>query len=139
MSSARCARTEVFAGFRGDAVSFYFDQSTVLQFTSDGELRRAHIRDELLKAEQGRLVAMGGERMRIPRHQEISTVCTLPELARAGYASRIIMALARHAALRGDQIFAHCVRGNDAIFALQHKLGEAPRAIIPMTGVVRLR
>ena len=87
----------------------------------------------------GQLVAMGGERMRIPGHQEISTVCTLPEHARAGYASRIIMALARHAALRGDQIFAHCVRGNDAIFALQHKLGEAPRAIIPMTGVVRLR
>lgn len=89
--------------------------------------------------QQGQLVAMGGERMRIPGHQEISTVCTLPELARSGYASRIIMTLVRHAALRGEQIFAHCVRGNDAIFALQQKLGEAARAIIPMTGVVRRR
>ncbi|MCX4244099.1 GNAT family N-acetyltransferase [Paraliomyxa miuraensis] len=88
---------------------------------------------------QGRLVAMGGERMRVPGHQEVSTVCTLPEFARAGYASRIGFRLLRHAALRGDRVFFHCVEGNDPVFSLLRKLGGAPWVEMPMVGVRRLR
>lgn len=50
---------EVFAGFRKEgAVSLYFDDDPVYHFNSAGELRRAFVDDCLVKAEQGRLVAM---------------------------------------------------------------------------------
>jgi len=49
----------VFAGFRvGGAASFYFDQDPVYHFNNDHKLRRAHVDNELIKAEQGRLVAL---------------------------------------------------------------------------------
>ena len=52
---------ELFAGFRGDALSLYFGQDWVVHFNSRGELRRAYIEPELLKAVDGRLAAMRRE------------------------------------------------------------------------------
>jgi hypothetical protein len=49
---------EVFAGFRGTALSLYFDDDPVFHFNSKGELRRAYAADRLLKAEGRRLVAL---------------------------------------------------------------------------------
>jgi hypothetical protein len=53
---------EVFAGFRGDSVSFYFGASPVYHFNGAGELRRAFVDDCLIKAESGWLVASTRER-----------------------------------------------------------------------------
>ena len=54
---------EVFAGFRKEgALSLYFDDDPVYHFNSAGELRRAFVDDRLVKAEQGRLVAMQPQR-----------------------------------------------------------------------------
>jgi hypothetical protein len=52
----------LFAGFRGKSLSLYFGQDRVYHFNDRGELRRAYLDDVLLKAEQGRLVAMRRER-----------------------------------------------------------------------------
>jgi hypothetical protein len=52
----------LFAGFRGESLSLYFGQDRVYHFNDHGELRRAYLDDVLLKAEQGRLVAMSRER-----------------------------------------------------------------------------
>lgn len=52
----------VFAGFRGEALSLYFDQDPAFHFNSQGGLRRAFAGDRLVKAEGGRLIAM--ERVR---------------------------------------------------------------------------
>lgn len=58
-----CGRTvEVFAGFRGDALSAYFDEDPVYHFTAAGELRRAFVDGRLLKAERRRLVALDRRR-----------------------------------------------------------------------------
>jgi len=53
---------EVFAGFRGQALSLYFDDDPVFHFNAAGELRRAYVGDRLIKAERGRLVAMERKR-----------------------------------------------------------------------------
>lgn len=52
----------LFAGFRGASASLYFGQDEVYHFNDRGELRRAYLADQLLKAEGGRLVAMHRER-----------------------------------------------------------------------------
>ena len=67
---------EVFVGFRKEgAVSLYFDDDPVYHFNSAGELRRAFVDDRLVKAEQGRLVAMQ------PRRTEQSTDLVRHELS----------------------------------------------------------
>lgn len=53
----RLEHGKVFAGFRQDALSLYFDTDPVYHFNAAGELRRAFIDGQLLKAEQGRVVA----------------------------------------------------------------------------------
>lgn len=53
---------ELFAGFRGESLSLYFGQDLVFHFNDGGELRRAFVADELLKADGGRLLAMRRER-----------------------------------------------------------------------------
>lgn len=51
--------SEVFVGFRrGGAVSLYLDQDPVYHFNGRGELRRAFFKDQLIKAEQGKLVGL---------------------------------------------------------------------------------
>ena len=52
----------VFCGFRGDAISFYFGEDPVYQFNPRGELRRAFVNGQLIKAEGGELIAMQRER-----------------------------------------------------------------------------
>ncbi|MCC6493294.1 MAG: hypothetical protein IT424_09755 [Pirellulales bacterium] len=55
-------RVEVFAGFRGDALSLFFDQDLVYHFNAAGELRRAFVGGRLIKAERRRLVALDRRR-----------------------------------------------------------------------------
>jgi hypothetical protein len=47
---------EVFAGFRGQSLSVYFGDDPVYHFNSRGELRRAYVDDQLVKADRGRLI-----------------------------------------------------------------------------------
>ncbi len=50
-------RCEVFAGFRKEnALSLYFDTEPVYHFNSRGELRRAFVDGQLIKAQEGKLV-----------------------------------------------------------------------------------
>ncbi|MEX2174089.1 MAG: hypothetical protein WD872_06985 [Pirellulaceae bacterium] len=53
----------ITAGFRKDgSASFFFGVDPVYQFNAAGELRRAYVGGRLVKAEQGRLVALRRER-----------------------------------------------------------------------------
>ncbi|MBA4106126.1 MAG: hypothetical protein C0485_10230 [Pirellula sp.] len=54
--------SELFAGFRGESLSLYFGQDLVFHFNDGGQLRRAYVADQLLKADQGRLIAMRRDR-----------------------------------------------------------------------------
>jgi hypothetical protein len=53
----------IVCGFRRDgSASFFFGADPVYQFNSIGQLRRAFVAGRLIKAEQGRLVALSRER-----------------------------------------------------------------------------
>jgi hypothetical protein len=49
---------EVFAGFRGDALSLYFGGDPVYHFNAHGELRRAFVAGRIVRAEKRRLVGL---------------------------------------------------------------------------------
>lgn len=49
---------EVFAGFRGDCLSLYFNNDPVLHFNAAGELRRAYSGGRMIKAERRTLVSL---------------------------------------------------------------------------------
>lgn len=52
----------LLAGFRGTSASLYFGLDYAVHFNDRGELRRAYLADELIKADDGRLVALHRER-----------------------------------------------------------------------------
>lgn len=76
----------------------------------------------------GRLIAMGGERLRIPGHTEISAVCTDPEHRGRGLASRLVLALAHGIRDRGDVPILHADAGNTVAIRLYEQLGFDVRA-----------
>ena len=53
---------ELFAGFRDNALSLYFDADPVYQFNSSRELRRAFVDNAIIKAVAGELHAWQPER-----------------------------------------------------------------------------
>jgi hypothetical protein len=65
-------RVSLFAGFRGEALSLYYNADPVFHFNAEGELRRAFLDGRLVKAEAGRLVAM--ERVFAPTAVELHAV-----------------------------------------------------------------
>jgi GNAT superfamily N-acetyltransferase len=84
------------------------------------------------------LVAMIGERMRVPDHQELSTLCVRPGFLRRGYGAATLLTAARAVQVAGRRLFCHTVRGNDPILTLLQGLGIVePRAVLPMWGVQR--
>jgi ribosomal protein S18 acetylase RimI-like enzyme len=71
----------------------------------------------------GQLVAMAGERMRVPGWTEISAVCTDPEWRGQGLASRLTRAVAAGIAARGDTPFLHVIATNTTAIRLYKELG----------------
>jgi predicted GNAT family acetyltransferase len=75
-----------------------------------------------------RLVAMGGERLKVPGFTEISAVCVAPEYRGRGYAASLIKILATSILARGETPFLHAISGNATAIALYQRLGFKPRA-----------
>src|SRR3546814_1013814 len=57
--------------------------------------------------EQGRLIAMAGERMRMPGFAEVSGVCTHPDHRGRGHAKRLMRIVAKAMLERGETPFLH--------------------------------
>jgi ribosomal protein S18 acetylase RimI-like enzyme len=72
---------------------------------------------------EGRLVAMAGERLRLPGWTEISAVCTDPDFRGRGLAARLILAVAAGILERGDLPFLHTAADNTAAIRLYERLG----------------
>jgi len=72
--------------------------------------------------DDGRLIAMAGERMRPPGWGEISAVATAPHARGKGLAERLIRAVGAHIVQRGDLPFLHTSADNPAR-ALYERLG----------------
>jgi len=78
----------------------------------------------------GRLVAMAGERLRVPGHTEISAVCTDEAYRGAGLATRLIGAVTAGIRARGEVPFLHATAGNVAAIRLYERLGFSLRTEI---------
>jgi len=87
-------------------------------------LPRTHVMGDFLGVRQGgRLLAMAGERFRVPGYAELSGVCTHPDARGLGLARRLSTAIASRIQARGEQPFLHAWDTNTAAIALYETLG----------------
>ncbi len=70
-----------------------------------------------------RLVAMAGERMRLPGYVELSAIATHPEARGRGLAGCLTLCLAKRAMNRGETAFLHVRPENKAAVSLYQRLG----------------
>ncbi|XVV08828.1 GNAT family N-acetyltransferase [Actinoplanes sp. CA-131856] len=76
----------------------------------------------------GKLVAMAGERIRVPGWTEIGTVCTDDPYRGQGLASTLVRSLTGVVRGRGEEAFLHVNQGNTGALRLYGKLGFTTRA-----------
>ena len=77
--------------------------------------------------DEGRLVAMAGERMRVPGHTEISAVCCHPDWRGRGLAADLMRHVSQAIVARGETPFLHVIAENTSAIALYEKLGFRKR------------
>jgi ribosomal protein S18 acetylase RimI-like enzyme len=80
-----------------------------------------------------RLLAMAGERMRLPGYVELSAICAHPEVRGRGYAAGLTLQLMRLAFDRGEAPFLHVRPDNTAAVALYRRLGFETRRELVVT------
>jgi predicted GNAT family acetyltransferase len=78
--------------------------------------------------QNGRLVAMAGERLAQGGWTELSGVCTHPEARGQGLARLLSTHVAAHIAAQGEQPYLHAYAGNAAAIGLYESLGFRTRA-----------
>ena len=83
--------------------------------------------------EQGRLIAMAGERLRVPGLTEISAVCSHPDARGRGLAAKLMRVVAAKITARGETLFLHVYPHNKAAIAVYEKLGFRHRADVQLT------
>ncbi|MEJ8474636.1 GNAT family N-acetyltransferase [Roseibium algae] len=87
-------------------------------------LARTHELSQFCGIKQdGKLVAMAGERVRLPGYSEISGVCTHPDYRGRGYAAKLSAFIAEQITARGETPFLHSWADNDGAISLYRKLG----------------
>jgi ribosomal protein S18 acetylase RimI-like enzyme len=79
--------------------------------------------------ENGKLVAMAGERLKVPGYTEVSAVCTHPEHTGKGYAAVLMMEIMRRIRKRGETPFLHVRQDNVRAVALYERLGFKARKL----------
>lgn len=75
----------------------------------------------------GHLLAMGGERLRVPGYVELSAICVHPDARGTGLGAAIVSHLAHRVLLRGETPFLHVFPDNPAL-ELYRRLGFRERA-----------
>jgi predicted GNAT family acetyltransferase len=78
--------------------------------------------------QEGRLVAMAGERMRQTGFTELSGLCTHPDVRGHGLGKLMLRFVAGEIAARGDTAYLHAFASNTSAIALYESLGFRPRA-----------
>jgi ribosomal protein S18 acetylase RimI-like enzyme len=87
--------------------------------------------------QQGVLVAMAGERMRIPGFTEISAVCVDAAYRGHGFAGGLVGSLVSSIAARDEIPFLHVFSSNHTAIALYRKLGFALRRRMHLAALTR--
>src|SRR4051812_38697335 len=71
----------------------------------------------------GKLVAMAGERLKVPGYTEVSAVCTHPDHLGKGYAAALMAEVMRCIRERGETPFLHARADNARAIAIYERLG----------------
>jgi ribosomal protein S18 acetylase RimI-like enzyme len=87
----------------------------------------------------GALVAMAGERLRMPGYTEVSAVCTHPDYQGHGYAAALIAALVARMRQRDEQPFLHVRPENRRAVELYRRLGFNARRLLQMAALRNAR
>lgn len=85
----------------------------------------------------GQLVAMAGERMKLPGWSEVSGVCTHPAHRGHGYAAALMRTVALRMIARGETPWLTSYARNAAAIALYERLGFRRRADMMVTVLAR--
>ena len=86
--------------------------------------------------ESGRLLAMAGQRMRVPGFVEVSAVCTHPDARGRGYAGALMSRVMRDIVGEGSTPFLHAFADNPAV-SLYRKLGFVQRRTFQLAVIKR--
>jgi ribosomal protein S18 acetylase RimI-like enzyme len=78
---------------------------------------------------EGKLVAMAGERLKVPGYTEVSAVCTHPEHVGKGYARALMTEVMRGIRERGEIPFLHVRKDNLRAVELYERLGFRTRSM----------
>ena len=79
---------------------------------------------------EGKLVAMAGERLKVPGYTEVSAVCTHPEHAGKGYAQLLMTELMRRIREQGETPFLHVRQDNTRAVQIYERLGFRTRILV---------
>lgn len=88
--------------------------------------------------DEGRLIAMAGERLHPPGWTEISAVCTDAAYRGKGLATRLVRAVAAGIRARGETPFLHTGAANTTAIRLYEQLGFELRRSVDFTAYRRL-
>jgi len=80
--------------------------------------------------EHGELVAMAGERLRVPGYTEISAVCTHPQHLGRGFATALMNLLRQQIHQRSERAFLHVRADNRRAVELYEHLGFSQRVLL---------
>jgi predicted GNAT family acetyltransferase len=79
--------------------------------------------------DDGELVAMAGERLKVPGHTEVSAVCTHPDHTGKGYAAVLMTAVMQGIRERGEIPFLHVRQDNARAIQIYKRLGFRERKL----------
>jgi GNAT superfamily N-acetyltransferase len=85
----------------------------------------------------GKLVAISGERLRVPGFTEVSAVCTHPDHLGHGYARALMFEIMRRIIACGDTPFLHTRTNNFRAIALYEHLGFTTRRSLDLAVLCR--
>ena len=88
--------------------------------------------------QDGRLVAMAGQRLHLPGFCEVSTVCTHPDYRGRGYAGALTSLRTESILERQETPFLHVALENDGALRLYLKLGYRIRTEIQFSILKKL-
>jgi ribosomal protein S18 acetylase RimI-like enzyme len=78
---------------------------------------------------EGQLIAMAGERLKVPGYTEVSAVCTHPEHTGKGYARVLMTEVMRRIRERGETPFLHVRQDNVRAVKIYKRLGFHERKL----------
>jgi ribosomal protein S18 acetylase RimI-like enzyme len=78
---------------------------------------------------EGKLVAMSGERLKVPGHTEVSAVCTHPDYTGKGYAAVLMTEVMKRIRDRGETPFLHVRQDNERAIEIYKRLGFRDRKL----------